>query len=74
VYQNWGLLADPESFFAGNLVMSLHTPGGRLAMQNDSLQLWGDSGTSGEPREVAVESEEHRLQLLRQHFGVDLPA
>jgi arylamine N-acetyltransferase len=69
---NYGLTANPASFFRCNLMLALQTVEGRLTVDNDAFRRWRHGGAEPE-EEVLVGGEEHLRSILVQHFGVRLP-
>jgi N-hydroxyarylamine O-acetyltransferase len=59
---------SPDSHFTQNRICSMATPDGRITLSNDKLIIT----RNGEKEERTVESEEDRMSLLQEKFGIVL--
>ncbi len=67
---NWYTSAHPESHFGSRLVVARATETGRVSLLNWELKR---RDASGDAETRTLESEEERLAVLRDEFGLDFP-
>jgi N-hydroxyarylamine O-acetyltransferase len=71
IVANWYTSTHPQSHFKHRLLVARATPTGRVTLLNDTLSIRGADGVAEKYR---VESHEHLLRILDEHFGITLPA
>lgn len=67
---NWFTSASPQSHFRNRLLVARARDEGRVTILNDELSLRGHGGIA---EKIRIVSYEHLLELLRRHFGIELP-
>ena len=70
IVANWYTSAHPQSHFRNRLLVARGTPDGRVTLLNDELAVRDRTGHATKSR---IESPEHLLVVLREHFGIALP-
>jgi len=71
IVANWYTSTHPQSHFRHRLLVARATPQGRVTLLNDTLSIRGADGIAQKHR---VESQAHLHAILRDHFGITLPA
>ncbi|MEO6773028.1 MAG: arylamine N-acetyltransferase [Kofleriaceae bacterium] len=71
IVANWYTSTHPQSHFKHRLLVARATPSGRVTLLNDTLSIRGADGVATKRR---VESHDHLLRILDEHFGITLPA
>jgi N-hydroxyarylamine O-acetyltransferase len=71
IVANWYTSTHPQSHFKNRLLVARATASGRVTLLNDTLSIRGADGIADKQR---VESHEHLLRILDEHFGIALPA
>ena len=69
IVANWYTSTHPKSHFKSRLTVARATPTGRIAILDDELSIRGADGRSEKQR---IESPEHLLRVLDEHFGMSL--
>ena len=71
IVANWYTSAHPSSHFRSRLLVARATETGRIGLLNDELSIRGADGVATKQK---VRSTSHLLELLAEHFGIELPA
>ena len=71
IVANWYTSTHPQSHFKSRLLVARATPEGRVTLLNDTLSIRGADGVAEKHR---VESHDHLVKILDEHFGLALPA
>ena len=71
IVANWYTSTHPQSHFKHRLLVARATPTGRVTLLNETLSIRGADGVAEKHR---IESHDHLLAILREHFGITLPA
>ena len=68
IVANWYTSTHPQSHFKHRLTVARATPTGRISILNDELTI----RTGARSEKQRIESPEHLLRLLDEHFGISL--
>ncbi|MEP6860899.1 MAG: arylamine N-acetyltransferase [Deltaproteobacteria bacterium] len=71
IVANWYTSTHPQSHFKHRLLVARATPTGRVTLLDDTLSIRGADGVAEKQR---VESHDHLVRILDDHFGITLPA
>jgi N-hydroxyarylamine O-acetyltransferase len=71
IVANWYTSTHPQSHFKHRLLVARATPTGRVTLLDDTLSIRGADGVAEKHR---VESHDHLVRILDDHFGITLPA
>ena len=71
IVANWYTSTHPQSHFKHRLLVARATPTGRVTLLNETLSIRGADGVAEKHH---IESHDHLLAVLREHFGITLPA